>query len=336
MDSDIDKYVESYPVLGTAVKQAGTRKGISDNTLVHIIESSISNAELSDFLLALAKNEEAESCLNTAITSLEFINLLNLGYEALDYCLENECLSEFDKQVVAAKMKSLNSEKAISWCHKKMVNKICNDFQYHTFFNRHHKIILNNSYEEMVTYLLNPDRGPTQDNVYTFYEIIERVDQPEVFVERWIEWIKLGQFDYSKKERNEVSESPILLYKIFNRAVEDDIGAVTPVITVAIEHVSNLIRDKDYYKRGFYHLLSMLSARFLRSEDVVKKIYGFQEPTYWSADEKELYKSIFKAFDVLRQHLQNSNDDSLRRSFEDLWSEIYKKDKNITGFWMRR
>jgi hypothetical protein len=318
-----------HPFLAAAQSEI-ENGGISNALAASLLGSGIAPPVLADFYLIMARRVSGMALYGVALCALEIVNKFDVGHSVLDYCLEDGRLEREWRNWIAVKMAGVDSESAVTWCHKVFTTNLRYDAHYNTFLQQHVATVALKDSQRMIAYLLHPNRGPAGCNVDSFYLAIQHVEDPTSLLVRWKEWIRDGRFDGDDDPRDETAE---VLYRILNNALETPAKGFEQVVLLTHEHVRYLLKSKGNAAKGFYHLINMLDARYERASDVfegiIQKTYG----DIFSPEEKIVYKAVSVAFRSLIKSLEDPLNKAKSEKARDDYLEVAEVD-NVSGMWV--
>ncbi|MEP7265668.1 MAG: hypothetical protein ABI772_14275, partial [Bacteroidota bacterium] len=207
------------------------------------------------------------------------------------------------------------------------------DVIYNTFIQKHFKEIEKKCNDDILNYLLIPDRGPRKYNVDTFAYIIEHGSNTLPFIEKWISWIKQGRFDGGEKD-NEGSE---ILYLKFNHISPSKQELFQPIIKAAHDHVYYLLKlslTETDINKGLYHLIGMLHGKYKHAEEIKSEVLSRIYFDGYTNEQQLLFYKIEEGFNALIDLLQVPEEKQLQSNLQSVIFELYDLD-NITGFWWK-
>lgn len=260
-DRILDRYADEYSVLRVARAELATRDALSYATVNAIISSSVPVRILEKWWRQLCESVEGSTRYGVAVSATILLDKRDVGRDALEYCLSDDHLDSWQKEMLAGYFAKLKSESAILWAHQQLVSSVRSDDAYHLFLVEQLKTLAAKARDQMTSYLLSPDRGPGKSNVYSFFLLCSHLDECGAFVERWCEWILAGRFDGNDTEGN---ESAGTLYRLLSKAVEQGVQPIERIIDTAMHRMFLFLRSRDeqYVRIGLYHLQSMVVTRF--------------------------------------------------------------------------
>ncbi len=334
----VDRLTELTSSSGLLTAALAELRGVGlTNATAHALASSkVADVELSEFLrLAAEDTLRSQQLYGLAISLIQYIDERGVGQQALDFCLTSGRLEDWQIEYVGMQMQYVKSSAAVLWCHSRMTSLIRNDTYYNSFLQRHIDIIVDQRYDDMAAYLLQPLRGPGHYNIDSFELVISHVRDPTPFQSRVIDWIKLGYFDFDRDERKKGWETPRILYLMLNDNWDD---AKFGVISKAIHDWVYLLmksESKNRLSAGMFHLVAMVDAKYRGADRVV---YNLVLPDFLDVG-LEYYKLlglISKALGAVVAYNEDPSNDDLERNVTRLYQEISEADtKGITGYWGR-
>jgi hypothetical protein len=243
--------------------------GISNATADALVGVRVTDGELSEFLDLAARDAPPASVFGLALSLPEYIDRRRAGHDALDYCLSHGNLGENRLEDVAKYMLGVTTPDAVVWCHRRLTTVIRRDNPYYYFLARHLAVVIERCHDEMIAYLLHPNRGPAPTNIDAFDLVIHAVDDPQPFFRRWEEWILDGLFDPGGRP----GSSPTSLhYRILTERWGDP--AYFPLRDTTHFYVLSLLRSPERERRaaGVHHLVAMIVASYLGADHVVHEL----------------------------------------------------------------
>jgi hypothetical protein len=295
------KLSESHPLLAAALAEL-RGAGISNATAGALASTRISNIALTEFLSLAARDAPRHSLEGLAMSIPEYVDKLDAGHEALDFCLVQGGLTERELATVAIRMVQVRRPEAVVWCHHRMTAVVRNDILYNSFLRDHRSVVFERCLDEMSAYLLQPDRGPDRYNIDSFDLILLDADDPRPFLDRWHDWIQTGQLDESKKAG---SNADVIHYKILNERW--DVPVFATLIQATHQHVVSLFRSSDTRRSdAIRHLYAMVDTQYRGAEVVVRdipaRIEGLQP------EDVELVEVLVQALRALADWQADPND----------------------------
>ena len=329
--TDDDRLIEltsAFPLLAAAFAEAGGI-GISEATASAILDSKVPKSDVHDFWRLIAKRVDGWKLFGVAAYVLPFIDKTGTGQDVIDYCLEEGRLSSQQRESLGTYMTAVNSKDAVIWCHHQMATRIKSDVYYNSFIHRHAAIVTTACYDEMVAYLLYPNRGPTNYNVDTFYDAIRHVTNGKPLVTRWIDWIRSGRFDGNNGDDD---ESPVILYKIFNEIIAEPDPKFDLIVEETLTRVYSLLKSHEDVRKGLYHLVAMLDAKYAGADYVLNNIFPRVYMDRFSPEEVTLFSLLESSFEKLAELSKDPENKTLQTAVRDKWLEVSELDR-MTGFW---
>jgi hypothetical protein len=258
----------SSTLLAAALRQL-RGEGLANATADALVSSGIADVELSEFLALISEEISGSQLFGLAISLPEYIDKRAVGHKALQACLRPGRLDENHLGMVGMSMKHVKNPEAVVFCHHLQVTVINNLGAYHSFLQRHLDTVISRCYDDMATYLLEPDRTPSGYNIDLFELVISHVEDPRPFRSRMYDWINNGYFDLHREE--EGGGDPHILYHILNEhwASEKFAGI--------INHIENrvhiLLKSErlEYIRPGLHHLTAMVDTKYLGTERVLSQ-----------------------------------------------------------------
>lgn len=294
-----------------------------------ILSSRIPSAVLEEFFEILVKKATNDQAYPIAYLALKFIDKFNKGYRIIDYVFQSQLLANWAVFSLGSAMCYLTKKEAIIWAHKQLTTRIKDDVVYNTFIQKHFRTIKTPCHDDILSYLLIPDRGPGKYNIDTLVYIIESDKNSEPYIAKWIYWIKEGLFNGSETERDAGSQ---LLYLKLNDVSEVKYKICLPVIEAAHDYVYYLLKLGGDINKGLYHLIGMLQAKYIYAEKVKQNILERNYCDGYKKEQRLLFFKITEGFNILIKLLEQPEDKSLQNNFSKIIFEIHDMD-NLTGFW---
>lgn len=202
----------SSNALLTAALQELRGSGMSNAVADALVSVSVTDAELAEFLDLAAQESQGHALFGLALSRPQYLNRRGVGFEALDQCLSR--LGDKDLRHVGMRMSRMTSPTVLDWWHSRLTSVVRNDGSYGDFLEHNLNTVLTRHLDAMTAYLLYPNRGPGRRNIDSFAAVIPRVDNPQPFQQRWVEWIIDGYFDPPRRQGFESAE---VLYWYLNR-----------------------------------------------------------------------------------------------------------------------
>jgi hypothetical protein len=141
--------------------------------------------------------------------------------------------------------RGLSGQQLLQW-----FDLVCVDIRIDQVFQQlladHTDNLLVHRYQQVLDYLLVPDRGPARLNVDSFIEVLRRRGRCRPLEERWREWILAGRFD----QPGPGNEDAGILAACLNDRLVDASAAVTPLIDEALRRWQALLNSDDPAERG--------------------------------------------------------------------------------------
>lgn len=322
---------QESPILKGAIEEVINKQGISYSTLELLLTSPIKDSSLDAFWrITIREFEKARFSL--AIGVVKSIDRRNVGHKALEFCLEGDRLEHWQRENLGMHMQYATSEVALRYFHSKLVTNIRSDTYYNSFLHRHLDFILNNCYSDMAAYLLFPDRGPDSYNVDSFHDVVNRAPDPAPFLLRWEAWINNSMFD--GQDELEGSESAEVLYKIFNKFIQNQRKEAYPLIHYTIQRVYLSLKGmkQEDRRKGFYHLAGMSTAKFRWAGEMLAEIERV-DAHHFSIEEQKLLFLHEKFLRLISRKDSEGVDLDRDDEVRDMQLEIYEAD-NFSGFWI--
>jgi hypothetical protein len=230
----------------------------------------VTDAQFSEFLDLAARDIPPDGRYSLALMLPAYIDRRRAGHEALDYLLAEGDLSEDAISSVAGRMVGITTADAVLWCHQRLTTVIRRDREYYEFLRHHIATLVDRCRDDMVAYLLYPDRGPDKNNVYSFDLVIRALDDPGPFLGRWQEWIWNGLFNSG--EDDAVKQRSHQHYRLLNRCWDEPVFLA--LRTAMRDYVAALLRSHDPAKRaaGARHLAIMVNESYLGAGELVDDV----------------------------------------------------------------
>lgn len=255
-----------------------------------LLSSQIPVSELIKYLFLTIKLGIGDLSYIISIV-IEIINLYDTGYHIFDYLVEKSLLTEQNNNRIAMLFSGFSSKKGIVWAHHFYTNHLKNDTYYNSFIQKHFAIIKEECFDEMMKYLLFPDRGPSHYNIDTFSLIIQNTSNNSPFICRWREWIRAGFFDFDTNLRERDEHVPTeLLYTILSRHSEANL----------LDEIHDHVYQKLKFGKvivGLNHLIAMIYADYEYLPQLMSKILNRIDLINFSVSEKTLYFHIERTVD---------------------------------------
>lgn len=311
--------IRKYPLLAGLVKEA-EGPGIANATLAAVLASRIPATDLAQICADLACKTDGQVRFGIACLALKLADKHNVAKDVVEFCLAGNNLEKLWRESLASEMALMQSEAAISWCHRLLTSQVRDDLRYYYFLERHLNYISKTHCDEMVAYLLLPYRGPAHHLVESFLKAIPTLSDPEPLLIRWKDWIRDGFFDPQDLRPGE-GESGRLLYGILNEVIARNIAVLMPLVR-ATEMRLHLELKSSNPRVGLYHLVCMILARYRRlnhiAEDVLTRVYADQ----MSNEQRRLFSAISDALNCL----PGDHDGWNSPQFRSLWRPITMMD----------
>lgn len=328
----LEDLAASHPLL-MLLKSELDAVGISHATAAAILVSDIPHKALSDFYLKQAAIVTGQKLYGIASCALEAIDKFGIGHEALERCLSRLDANWLD--FIALEMSRVTSEASVLWCHKKLTEFLKNDARYHQFIDKHIEVLASKDSARLTAYLLFPDRGPAQFNLDSIVTAIESLQNPQPLITRLNDWIRAGRFDGNKAESDECAE---VLYRTLNYAIDRSDDRFDAVVSLSHERVRSLLKSSRDARKGLYHLISMIEARYKGANDIYLDTVRYPIDNL-SSDIVDLYKVVQKGFSSLVGLLQDPSNKEIEKRLISDWLTIAEKDRSLgclSGFWKKR
>jgi len=293
--------------------------GISNATADALVGVEVTDRELSEFLDLAAREAPPTSVFGLALSLPEYIDRRRAGHEALDYCLSHGGLSERRIADVALRMIGVTTPGAVVWCHRLLTSVIKLDNEYCHFLSRHRKVIAERCRDEMVAYLLHPNRGPAPKNVDSFDVVVGLVDDPGPFFRRWTEWVLDGLFDPGDRPGGSHASYH---YQILSEHWHEP--AYTPLRETTHAYLLHLLCSPKPEKRaaGFHHLATMVNESYLGAGVVVHDLLPRVEDV--PADELSRLGLLHRALRATAAANANPTDERLRHDADELQYAVFE------------
>lgn len=323
-----ERLLKTHPLLAAAWESL-EGPGVAQAVMGAMLTSSIPAVDQAAFWRIAAGRVEGEKLVNLAGCAVALVDAHGVGHEAFEACLEEGRLTPDQRARVGIFLLDVQGREAVIWAHRLLVNEICVDAHYHTFFHRHASVVLEACRDEMAAYVLIPDRGPLNCNVDTICAVIEKADDPEPFLQRWIDWINDGRFDGNRATGDETAE---ILYEVLTDARKDGATRLEPVVQAVHDRVCMLLKSRDNAVKGLYHLVSMIQAEYAGAGEVLADMRRRVSYGGYSKEEFRLLGLLQATLRILAAVNEDPGNRELKQRFEDKAQEIADVDR-ITGFW---
>jgi hypothetical protein len=291
--------------------------GITNATADALVGAHVTDGELGEFLELAARDVPPVNLFGLALSLPEYIDRRRAGHAALDYCLSCGGLGERQIDSVAFRMIDVSTPDAVVWCHHRLTSVIRLDNEYYHFLSRHRAVIAERCRDEMVAYLLHPDRGPAPTNVDSFDLAVHLVDDPAPFFRRWQEWILDGLFDPGKRPG---SSHASYHYQILSQRWEEP--RYFGLRDITHTYVRHLLSSPEAEKRGagLHHLTAMVQESYLGAGIVVQEILPHVHSV--STDEAGRLQLLRKALTASAAANAAPTDLGLRTAADKLRNEV--------------
>jgi len=314
-ESFIDRYAKKYAVLRMAFSELVEGEGVSYATINALVASSIPQRILEKWWREFAEVIEGKKRCSVAIAAIHLLDKRGVGRVALEYCLADEHLDLWQRELCAEYFKVLTLSPSILWAHEQLVSVIKSDDAYYSFLSKHYDTIIEKDMDKMSSYLLYPDRGPHKSNMYSIFLLCSKLHDSGAFVERWCAWILEGKFDDVIDNHNESAQS---LYELLSRAIENDINALDRVIDCTLQRIFIFLksRDKQDVQIGIHHLRCMLETRFMGASQALQVLEGVYVQS--SSDliiERQQFKRMHKLLKILASINESPNPEEMECDF---------------------
>jgi hypothetical protein len=258
----------SNALLAGALEELRTTR-ISNATADALVGVRVSDSVFSEFLALAARDLPQSSMFGFTLSLPEYIDRRHAGHDAFDYCLAHGGLTEQQIFSVTLRMKEVTRPDAVEWFHHRHTAVLKGDNEYYHFLARHLAVIVERCHDEMVAYLLSPNRGPAPTNVDSFDLAVGVVDDPAPFFRRWREWIWDGLFDPCDRPGASYAGCH---YQILSQHWHEP--AYLELRETTHAYVAELLRSPDREKRelGAHHLAAMVVHRYLGADHVVHRL----------------------------------------------------------------
>lgn len=307
--------------------------GLTNATGDALLSARIDDFDLSEFLGLAAREVEGRQLFGLALTLVPCIDERAVGHEALDYCLEPGRLQDDQVAAVAQHMRWVTTPSAVLWCHSRLTSRIRSDTYYNSFLNKHVHTVLDGCFDEMTSYLLQPDRGPGGYNVDSFALVLSNTGDTGPFERRWREWIHDGCFDRRRREE-EGSERADILYQILNEHWDDPrFGSIVETIQTRVHGLCSS-GSNDEVRAGLYHLVAMVDARYRGTDHVlantVPRVHGLP------FEQLELFGELRAALQAVVEYNEDPTGPVRGRRVTECYLKVARADTSgVTGYWQR-
>jgi hypothetical protein len=252
---------------------------------------------LSEFLLILVKESQGYARLSLGKFAIDCIDKFNIGYEAIEYCLEKNALEDSQRDWLGMHMQYITRPEVISWAHERLTRDIRSDTYYNSFITKHLDFVLNNLAAEMTAYLLVPNRGPVNYNIDSLFLVAKAFSKPTPFVRRIRDWIYNGNFDGATRRASSDASSnkestmgATLLYRYLNELTEfrpdHPLQSLRSDVCDRTRALLKLPRDMI---TGLYHLYVMRTENFVDIDAVLNRVYELDSS---NDDEHQLFSQL--------------------------------------------
>ena len=305
--------------------------GITDATAEALVSVRADDVDLSEFLSLVVREVHGSTLFGLALTLVPCVARRGSGHEALDYCLQSGRLADWEMASVGMHMRQARTPEAVVWFHSRLTSVIRSDPYYHSFLVRHVDIILDRCFDEMVAYLLHPNRGPRQlqrrrlrDRPHPHRPTartgtsLDRVDPRRLLRPRAPGGIDGCQHPVQHPE-------PALGRPRLARIVE----AIHTHVHLQLKSSS-----EEQLRDGLYHLVAMVDKRYRGAEHVVtesvSRIYDVP------VDFQPFVDKLRDALQALVEYLADPSP-SREEHVSSLYREVADADRNgLTGHWRAR
>ena len=264
----LEQLTSKHRLLAVALEELGG-DGIKTATADAITSSTIPDDDLVDFLEAVVSQLDRERLFGLALSTIDFIDKRSIGHQALTTCLTSMVLEPWQVDAVGLRMTGVTTSDAVLWCHQTFCHLIRHDGHYHTFLSKHADVLVESRSDDVLAYLLHPDRGPSELNVESFAEVLPLLHDPRPLQARWIEWINGGLFDNDDRPETEAAS---VAYAILNDHWHDP--AFTPVAEALREHLHALLRASagGSTRAALHHLAEIVEEAYIGSADALSEL----------------------------------------------------------------
>jgi predicted MPP superfamily phosphohydrolase len=282
------------------------------------------------FLLALEEKLPGEAVFGLGQTLILLVSRRGgAGIEVLPRYLESPELTDAQRNNLLGDVARgrYDSPELVARVHTVLVSALRanrNDVVYHQFLKLNAAIVVERCEQEMASYLLVPDAGPAGCNVDSFLLVITHSAHPGPFLARWWEWIRDGHFDGGPAEEDESGDT---LYEVLDEAERSGVEAIDPVVEKNFDRVRALLngRQADDVRRGLYHLVSMLDARYRGIARVVETILPRVHVREWPDEERPRFAAAYRRLKRLLRAQAGGQVVTV--------SDVADADGGVTGFW---
>ena len=319
-----------FALLHSLAKEAEEQGGITIATTKGLRRSRIPSVFIDQFLLLLAMRYAGSVRFGVALTAAELVMQTGIGRPALEYCLTGDRLSREKRHSVAYNFLSdCDDLDVLVYVHHLFVRYIAEDAIYYRLIAKHFDAFRSACYDEMRSYLLNPDRGPKSLNWDSLFLIIKRDPDAVDFKQRIIDWINDGQFE---KPENNVA---VGLYKYLNRVDSEQIQHLGFLSDMLIDRLEGMLKSTEYIAAVIYHLSAMCVADYVRLRpDILNLLanrYHSAEAALWP----ETGKKLLFLFRMYIEALSKQHDDEERRHYRAEITQVIKDhgEFQVVGEW---
>lgn len=328
-ESENEKYVRlklKHPLLKKCDEE------FDDIMVSSLPNSDIPCNDLEDFFLIYVKNNKGYKIFQTANLCFKAIQEKNCCYNVLEFIFEIRLVEDY-LHLLRYNFLELKSDEAVIWGHKIFTEYIKADSFYQTFISINHEVLMKVCKNNVLEYLLFPDRGPESYNIDTFFFFFEKYKlNNEPFVHRIIEWIKTGKFD--GRNNSSMSESAELFYKIISREDYIDENSINKIVNMVHFHVKEKLNEDLHL--GIYHLQSMISARYKYTDivlnEIINKSMVFENLYLEDEKVKEILRYLNLAINILAINKKDGETTERNEKLMEIQKELFTLD-NISGFW---
>lgn len=324
----LEELAASHPFLGTLLLELRAQ-GISDATADAVIAAPVDDADLSEFLELVVKELGGRQLFGLALSLVHYVDRRAVGNQALDYCLHPGRLPEWQRQHVLLRLQGCSSTASVVRSHSKLTAVPRDDAVYYSFLQKHADVVLEQCYDEMASYLLEPDRGPGGLNVDSFAIVLSRADRIAPFERRWLEWIDDGYFDRPGKKGH---EWPLVLYGVINDYWgHPRFESITHAIESRVHRLLTAEGDSAF-RDALHHLVAMVDARYRGAGRVLT---GMASPVQDLPNEQRvLLDRLTVALRAVADFHQRPDDKDLERLVHARFGDVFEADRvGITGYW---
>jgi hypothetical protein len=181
-----------------------------------------------------------KSRFGLAVTALE-LTLRGYGaHEAVDIAVDGAEFGATFWPTLCQLGQRLNGDDAL-WWHELFCRAVRQDAHYDTLLAAHEQLLLKERRTEVLDYLLVPDRGPGQANIYSFTQVIVALNGCLPLERRLVDWIHEGRFEW----RQPGDEHAQYLTLCLAHGLRTRPHAFGPLVTEALARWRYLLTNAD-------------------------------------------------------------------------------------------